>query len=70
MEENDKKISWPELVGANVDVAVETITKENPQVNVQKVPSDRMVTCDYRLDRVRVFYDADTNVVSRVPKIG
>lgn len=29
--------SWPELVGANVDYAVETIKKDRPDLFVQKL---------------------------------
>ena len=33
---------------------------------IQFVPSNCMVTCDWRLDRIRVHYDVKTNVISRV----
>jgi len=66
----DQRKRWPELEGVNVDLAVKTIRKENPRLNVIKVRSGSAVTMDYRLDRVRVMYDKRTNLVRGVPTIG
>ncbi|KAJ8599277.1 hypothetical protein CTAYLR_006795 [Chrysophaeum taylorii] len=35
----------------------------------EQVPTDAMVTMDFRLDRVRVFHDKD-GLVARTPKVG
>ena len=66
----DQRKRWPELEGVNVDLAVRTIRRGNPRLNVMKVPSGSAVTMDYRLDRVRVMYDRNTNLVRGVPTIG
>lgn len=38
-------------------------------LNVLKIPEDSIVTCDLRMDRVRVFYDKNGSV-SSAPTIG
>jgi len=53
-----------------VEAAVSRIKAERPELNVVKVTSGSMVTMDYRLDRVRVWYDPDTGRVERAPKVG
>ncbi|CAF1557560.1 unnamed protein product [Rotaria sordida] len=61
--------SWPNLVGVPVDGAVEAIKSENPSLNVIPLAEGTVLTADLRLDRVRVFFDAN-NQVSSVPIIG
>jgi len=67
---NQEKTSWPELEGKNVDEAAEIIKYENPELNVQKVPEGSFITYDYRIDRVRLFYNTETNVVAVTPNCG
>ena len=62
--------SWPMLVGKDVDAAVAQIKSERPKLKVHKLPKDSMVTKDWRMDRVRVFYDTATNKVTRAPMVG
>lgn len=69
MEANGKS-SWPELVGKNVDEAIEIIKQENPALTVVKLEDDSMYTCDYLEERVRVFYNTESNLVTRKPKRG
>lgn len=66
----EEKTSWPELEGKNVDEAVQSIKDENPELVVEKHSVNSMVTMDFRMDRVRVFYDEATNFVSRAPHCG
>jgi len=66
---NGKSI-WPELLGKNVENAVNLIKTENSYLEVIKVQKGSMVTMDYRLDRVRVFYDVESNLVVEIPRIG
>ena len=68
-QDKDKK-SWPKLVGMNKDDAVVVIKTQNPSLNVIAVPENSPVTMDYRLDRVRVFYNKETNKVVSQPKVG
>ena len=62
--------SWPELEGRNVDEAVEEIRQANSNLNVVKLPKGSMVTKDLRMDRVRVFYNTETNLVEGTPYTG
>ena len=64
------KTSWPELEGMDVDQAVQLIKEENTDLTVHKIEEGSMVTADYRTDRVRVFYNVDTNTVAGTPRIG
>ena len=60
---------WPSLVGATVARATVLIEASNPTVRVIPVEEGSPVTKDYRLDRVRVFYDA-SNIVATAPRVG
>ena len=67
---------WEELFGTNVDEAVAAIEPEDdmsptePTFTVTKVEEGSVVTADFLLTRVRVWYNTDTNLVSRVPIVG
>ncbi|XVF42745.1 hypothetical protein PTKIN_Ptkin01aG0388700 [Pterospermum kingtungense] len=62
------KQSWPELVGEKKEVAVETIEKENPYVNVVVLPENAPMDRMYNPTRVRVWVDKN-GVVLREPSI-
>jgi hypothetical protein len=62
--------SFPSVTGLDVDKAVEMIQNENPSLKVVKLKPNQPTTRDFRLDRVRVVYDPDTNLVMGVPKTG
>ena len=64
------KTSWPELVGVVAAVAESTIRKERPDVTVQVIPSDGIMTMDYRTNRVRILVETSTNKVVSTPQIG
>jgi len=65
-----EKTSWPELEGKNVDEAVKSISEENPELRIFKLEKGSFVTMDYSSDRVRVFYDPDTELVCGIPHCG
>lgn len=67
---NPQKTKWPELVGKPASEAKIIIEQEsNQKLKVQIVPPDSMVTCDYRLDRVRIFEDKH-HKVANAPTVG
>jgi len=66
----DKKSLWEDVHNMEVEAAINKIKAERPELNVVKVSKDSMVTMDFRLDRVRVWYDPDTGKVEGAPKIG
>ena len=41
-----------------------------PELNVYKIPFNDMYTTDFRFDRVRIFYDPNTLLVTKVPRVG
>ena len=62
---------WSNLRGVDVDVALERIRKSMPSHSeVVKVPTGSVVTMDYRTDRVRIWYDETTNLVTKIPMVG
>lgn len=63
------KTSWPELVGQPAEDAKRAILRDRPNLNVQIVPEDAMVTMDWREDRVRIFVDKN-NKVAKEPRTG
>ena len=60
---------WPECVGMTGEEATGKIRSLAPGVSIQVVPSNSMVTCDYRTDRVRIFVD-DSGKVKDPPNRG
>ena len=62
-------MEWPDLVGTDVDAAVQRIKGEQPTFTVVKVAEGSMVTMDMREDRVRVFY-TPANKVASTPRTG
>ena len=69
MQREEVKTLWTELNLVNVDEAVQQIKTERPELQVVKVKEGSMVTMDYRLNRVRVYYD-ESGRVSSPPKVG
>ena len=64
------KKSWPELIGVDVDVAIEVISRERPDMLiVRATPEGSIVSTDVASRRVRVWHGTD-RAVSRVPTIG
>ena len=55
--EQSQQLDFSQLVGLDVDVAVSKIKEMDASLSVQAVPEGSMVTMDYRMDRVRVFFD-------------
>lgn len=64
------KSSWPELVGKAGKEAEKIIEKENPLVDAIIVDEGSMVILDFRCDRVWVWVDSKTGIVTRTPFIG
>ncbi|RWR87886.1 Proteinase inhibitor [Cinnamomum micranthum f. kanehirae] len=64
------KSVWPELLGVAGEVAKRTIEEENSLVTAQIVKEGSIITADFRCDRVRVWVDESTGIVTRVPRIG
>ncbi|MBV6695608.1 serine protease inhibitor [Kitasatospora aureofaciens] len=62
--------SWPHLVGVDVDEARAVIEAEDPDLHVGPVPTDHDVTCDFWPDRVWLWFDPDTRLVSQTPRVG
>ena len=63
------KTSWPELVGVDGQDAKTELEEQEPDKKIILVPEGRMVTMDYRTDRIRLFLDGDGKV-ARTPIIG
>lgn len=63
------KISWPELLGIEGEVAVAIIKKENPNVNVISLPVGSITILDFNCNRVWLFLDANGFVAS-IPNLG
>ena len=66
---SEGKTSWPELVGISGEDAKARLESEAPDKDIFMVPSDSMVTMDYRKDRIRIFVDKNGNV-ERPPRLG
>lgn len=63
--------SWPDLVGKNAEEAKNAILQDDPSINVFIIPEGAPVTRDFRMDRVRLFVDPDTqSIVKSLPRRG
>jgi hypothetical protein len=51
-------------VGLSGEAAKEKVLQDDPNANVQVIPENSPCTRDYRLNRVRIFVNADGVVVS------
>jgi hypothetical protein len=60
---------WPALLGKKVDDAKAQILKDAPGIDIKTLPQGSATTRDYRINRVRIFYDKN-NLVSAIPKRG
>lgn len=56
-------------MGLDKEQAKEALERAFPALKVFTVGPDRMVTMDFRTDRVRIFFD-EHGKVNRVPQIG
>ncbi|KAE8802104.1 putative proteinase inhibitor [Hordeum vulgare] len=61
-----KKTSWPEVVGKSIEEAKEIILKDMPEADIVVLPAGSPVTMDFRSNRVRIFVDT----VATTPHIG
>ncbi|KAK1297588.1 hypothetical protein QJS10_CPB15g01971 [Acorus calamus] len=61
---------WPELVGKSWKLAKAVIELEDPYVRVFPVPEGNYIIEDIRDDRVWLWYDPKSLLVTRVPHIG
>lgn len=59
----------PPQVGMDKDEAKAKLERAFPNLKVFTVGQDRVVTMDYRRDRVRIFHNNEGSVV-RVPRLG
>jgi beta-lactam-binding protein with PASTA domain len=55
---------WPELVGTNAEQAKAKLEAETG-LHVYLVPQGSVVTTDYRADRIRIYYDPATGLVTQ-----
>ncbi|KAF8748875.1 hypothetical protein HU200_012802 [Digitaria exilis] len=66
---DNSKTSWPEVEGLPGEVAKQKILLDRPDVQVDVLPVDSIVTTDFDIKRVRVFVNKKGNV-AKVPKVG
>ncbi|MCF8881050.1 serine protease inhibitor [Hyphobacterium sp. SN044] len=64
-----QKQEWPELVGKTGEEAKEQVLKDRPDAYVEIKGERDPCTLDFRPNRVRIFVDNDSKVVS-VPRTG
>ncbi|KAL6769443.1 hypothetical protein ACKKBG_A31040 [Auxenochlorella protothecoides x Auxenochlorella symbiontica] len=69
MASTEETEAWPDLVGMDKDEAKAKLERAFPNLKVFTVGQDRVVTMDYRRDRVRIFHNNEGSVV-RVPRLG
>jgi len=66
---SNKNGPWPECVGKSGDECRELILAADPDVTVQILSKDSMMTMDFRTDRVRILVD-DDGIVAITPSRG
>ena len=68
MEDN---IEWPGLLGEDRRTAEAFLREANSALAIVVIPEGSPVTCDFRLDRVRLFVDQETKtIIVHIPRIG
>ncbi|GMP85518.1 hypothetical protein CsSME_00038637 [Camellia sinensis var. sinensis] len=58
------KTTWPELVGLPAEEAERKIKEEMPEVLIQVVPPDCLVTMEFIESRVRLYVDSSGKIVN------
>ena len=61
---------WQECLNSDEDCCVDNLKSVGPDLNINVVPQGSIVTADHRSDRVRIWYNIDSNLVVRAPRIG
>ena len=51
--------------GKDVDSVIQNLVNSGQNLDIRKVPNNSATTCDYVSNRIRVFYDKDTNKVTK-----
>merc|ERR1719152_50671 len=70
MQNRERMEKWRVHIGKDAEQVAELIKNENPDIKtVQIVPEGAMVTMDHRMDRVRIYNDANGKVASK-PRVG
>uniref|UniRef100_A0A452XCP7 Subtilisin-chymotrypsin inhibitor-2A n=1 Tax=Aegilops tauschii subsp. strangulata TaxID=200361 RepID=A0A452XCP7_AEGTS len=62
----EKKTSWPEVVGKSIEESKEIILKDMPNADIDVLPAGSAMTLDFRTNRVRIIVDT----VATTPSIG
>uniref|UniRef100_A0A0D9WBX2 Subtilisin-chymotrypsin inhibitor-2A n=1 Tax=Leersia perrieri TaxID=77586 RepID=A0A0D9WBX2_9ORYZ len=62
----ERKTSWPEVVGMTAEEAKKVILKDMPEADIVVLPAGSVVTTEFRDNRVRIFIDT----VADTPRIG
>lgn len=63
--------AWDLLVGTTCDPdAINAVLADYPNMTVLCIEEGSIVTADFRTDRVRIFFDPDTGLVSVPPRVG
>ena len=60
---------WPDCVDKDKDYCAGMIKDIRDDLDIQFIPEGSMVTQDFRLDRVRIWYNEDSNKVVEIPHI-
>jgi hypothetical protein len=63
-------MKFPYLAGMDVDLAEEGLRELLPDFTIVKVPIDSLVTMDFRITRIRLFYYPSTRRVAGTPTSG
>jgi Potato inhibitor I family len=62
---------FPELVGMDGEEAKTLLENHYPGMyDIYIIPDDFSVTMDFDVYRIRIFVDADTNIITRAPMVG
>lgn len=62
---------WPSLVGMDGDKAKALLEMYYPGwYDIFVIPDDASVTFGFDVYRIRIFVNADTNIVTKTPKVG
>ena len=60
-------VDWPALIGETVDHAKDVITDEIEDVNVVLIEENNNRKLEYVKNRVVIYYNPTTNLVTRIP---
>ena len=66
----DQSLKWPNLLNTEYTKSVNYFQNNFPELKIEYIPDNVEYLNDFDNNRVMIFYDVETNLITKVPMIG